>query len=731
MPKRFTAAVVLFTFSVATLLSPTAHAYGEITHRDIADWAFRVMRLVNLENKQGQFIKSGPPLKTPPANCQSASCLKDWNEFIAAAAAAPGKLATIPTSTGCAGMGPTVPLGDVTKPLFPPNGPVAPGACGVDFNYDFKGILDSPVLTQNTLGGPFTGVTLGYHAAFADAEFKDWELGVDLKSLAFRAVSWYITAGDPDVLNWIKKIDDVGRQVVTAGLTLVFMMFSFLLLLALSIFDPDSAQKLFEAEQHFAEMLVNIDSALLTPLPLERLGIDGLDDGATVGLGHFINVQPQNDGIPSNEFDDRQGLYYDEAFFVTNPDASGKRTNIQDAFDHDLIDKSSLGGNIDPERSDGVSFYQVFDPDDLHPASRGRAVFGYSPEAYWKQHTIHEITFTPVDNLGYFGWRGFRDDPCRNSSLLERPQHAIQDATVPMHIIGSTGSGHRPYEDAVGNPDVWQQIRRLPDSSGQNTDVAQYEQTRDILQAAFVWRQQIQAFRTQHATTDVPVRDLITAVAQKTQDFVRTQAATASCAVGACHEDSTCTTDGFCSCNSGCASEDSPAPCCIDSVTITCDTSKCQGLDSLSPVCSDQFELQPSSGALFGKCSVTEYVALTLSEGQFQGRAHPALLAPGLSTIYGDKDKGFAISFFADRQQPANASRMINDMRALVEIAVSANLAFLASASELISRLPASCNVPACGSLGPCVDLLDCPTNCSGGPCTCNKASGCCQAPPP
>jgi len=53
------------------------------------------------------------------------------------------------------------------------------------------------------------------------------------------------------------------------------------------------------------------------------------------------------------------------------------------------------------------------------------------------------------NNLGYHGWRRWRDDPCKRIDNLHWPLHAIGDASCPMHALGTTGQGHRPFEDAL------------------------------------------------------------------------------------------------------------------------------------------------------------------------------------------------------------------------------------------------------------------------------------------
>src|SRR6185436_5920468 len=103
-----------------------------------------------------------------------------------------------------------------------------------------------------------------------------------------------------------------------------------------------------------------------------------------------------------------------------------------------------------------------------------------------------------------------------SAAWLGWPLHALGDAVAPHHLIGSTGWGHRPFEDAVDRQ--WWPIRYVADpASNQVGDVAaQTVQVQRILSQAFKWRRFILDWRAKHPGKDVPVRDLVTAVAQET-----------------------------------------------------------------------------------------------------------------------------------------------------------------------------------------------------------------------
>ena len=148
--------------------------------------------------------------------------------------------------------------------------------------------------------------------------------------------------------------------------------------------------------------------------------------------------------------------------------------------------------------------------DDGHPNSVPR------DRVDWEVYTADVTPFTPLDNLGYYGWARFKADPQHNAAWLGWPLHARGDAVAPHHLIGSTGWGHRPFEDATERQ--WWAIRHIPDPAKDiGGDVAaQTAQVQRILAQAYRWRRFVLDWRARHPGKDVPVRDLVTAVAQET-----------------------------------------------------------------------------------------------------------------------------------------------------------------------------------------------------------------------
>lgn len=79
-----------------------------------------------------------------------------------------------------------------------------------------------------------------------------------------------------------------------------------------------------------------------------------------------------------------------------------------------------------------------------------------------------------------------------------------------MHVIGSTGYGHRPFEDAQER--LWPRI-----SEDLGSDL------RPLLARAFFWRRFVTDWRARARgrNRDVPVRDMVTTLARETLDYSR------------------------------------------------------------------------------------------------------------------------------------------------------------------------------------------------------------------
>lgn len=148
-------------------------------------------------------------------------------------------------------------------------------------------------------------------------------------------------------------------------------------------------------------------------------GIGPFDSDVTTGMWHFIDVD-----ATWNRFNDTRGLFYENA-------GPG---HIPGAFDVGIMAAFDLAGlTIEPYRATGPKRYGKYDR-----FSRNAVT--------WESHNVGHTEFSPVSNLATYGWDQFDGT---DAAALSWPLHAIGDAAAPQHVAGTTGWGHRPFEDAV------------------------------------------------------------------------------------------------------------------------------------------------------------------------------------------------------------------------------------------------------------------------------------------
>jgi hypothetical protein len=757
--------LIIATVFVHLVLQPKqARAWNERTHLQLVDWAYQIMKLTE---HQRRFVP--PPVlsgltvvspNTPPTGC-TGTCAMQWTAFMVKLTAARGKLAIIPFGPSlkntdehggditCAPVHTAVPLGDhvfgaLAGPT-PKKGHTGSENCAKDPNYEEGGIFDDPAFQG--MGSQFMGNNLGFIAQAADARVEDWEIYVDVTTTVASGIGWLLTLGQTTnsgledsvrLLNNVAKLGAVGWAIVFAAIVSA-------LVAGLHGDDP------FEQAQETTDFILNFEQELFS-----YLGIDELftKPGDAVGLGHFINVQPQiatNDGPwPSNQFDNHQGQFYDEAFYNLGTVAAPRL--FQDPYDHYLVDTAfGLGTAIQPRRSYGVHNYQIMSPDDGHPASKPRP---YSAsDGYWLTTEMHGIAFTPVDNLAYKGWVKFRNDSCKTAESLHWPLHALGDAASPAHVIGATGQGHRPFEDGIDRlQTIWERVRHLSPAEFSEDAATEYggsatqrraafqlqlDQARRVLEAAFKFSQMIQTYQLSHPG-DIPIRDLVTQVAQNTLQAVK-DAPKVKCAPQACKWQ--VTPDPNCM----------PTPAmkeCPTTMAIDCTgPGECTGfyddvasnptnvLKTANPT--DDTTPCWSSGPNpnnLQKCTIEHVVGFQLSRSRYAGADYPAVLAPGLSGTYDPAEK-LATDFFKNR---------VKDYRPFAEIAAAGTLAFLVHAADIVPSPgsppvwpPTSCRCSStmafCSGANSCVDLQTDRNNCGSCGRVCSASakcvSGACQVP--
>ncbi|MEZ5401394.1 MAG: hypothetical protein R2729_17115 [Bryobacteraceae bacterium] len=456
---------------VLLLMAPAMQAHNKIVHQDMVDLAYMVML----------GVKKGVIAPPPPSGVSQT----EWTAFLNAIKAAPDKYRSAdtglpqPSQSGCVDdeQPPSVSLNWAQGPAGQIPYPVSVDfivayGCGRRAGYTPGGIFNGINAPANgpgiVIGGPrhrdYTGTVLGFWAASVDD-------GHDDTHLWSRPVNW---AGQSNV--WL-FLNDVG----SFGLGALFA--PFVCIGALLSGDGDCAGAVKDSGEW-----LNLVDDLNGMLP----GFGDWSGDDYTGVWHHIKMA----GPASNDYDDHQGLLIEEA----GPNGS------VDPFDMVAMLGGDLAGiSVNYEESNGPKRYEIENGGDFHQNTTTRSM------GEWQFASVVHTAFEPVDNLAFYGWRRFRDSGHQIRDLAW-PLHALGDASVPMHTAGTAAWGHRPYEDSFA--DSWRSFRYL--DAG---EIKQTEQAAAILARAFEFRQFIQQWRSLHASSDVPVRDLVTRLAQRTSDY--------------------------------------------------------------------------------------------------------------------------------------------------------------------------------------------------------------------
>jgi hypothetical protein len=306
-----------------------------------------------------------------------------------------------------------------------------------------------------------TGLTLGHWAAAPDRQVKDWVL----------SSTTLLTLQNPVV------VGGIGAGVTVAVAVLCGLACGLLPILCLLC----------------PFLAVGAGGAVIDEIT--SIDADSLEHKDFVGLGHFVDMKPTPPGT---------------TFFDVKPAKFPLRAGPGGA--PDLVEQLTMalyelaGIHVNHAESDAPKHYEILGPGpngaDFHPNTTHRDAVA------WESPTLTHQQFTPVDNLGMFGYgqakglRGTEDE----ASRLGWPLHALGDASVPMHAVGASGFGHRPYEDSVDA--VYDELVGSADLGRSIDTVIQ------VLSRALKWRKLVQDWRALHGTKEVPVRDLVTALAE-------------------------------------------------------------------------------------------------------------------------------------------------------------------------------------------------------------------------
>ena len=435
---------------------PSLSAHDEIVHQRMVDLAYQMMVFLR-STDLGRFAAGTP----------------EWQQFQARVAGTPRKYRPRPSGLGelkapkrseC-----TLPekswdttLGNVPySPVWDFDGN---DGCGVDQGW-------KPSLA-NIGAEDYAGAVLGLWAASIDRGFGDTHL-------------WY----RPTNFVGLGKVRDILNDAGDIGLGLALVP---IVCLADCIFGSCD-----DCDKHARKIAADAN-------PTDEIdgwipGIGDISNGDYVGVWHFIDMKPN----AANEFDDRQGKLFDEAGIPNAP---------MDAVELVLMayfDVSGLSVNYD--KSDGVGRYTANHADDSMSQTIRR------DQSQWQFMSIAHVPFEPVDNLAYYGWTQFRDSNQHAVRSLAWPLHALGDATVPMHVTGTSGWGHKPFEDS--QVDLWPKIWNLQTGAADANEAQRIAVNRVMLRA-FEWSKIIDAWRAEHGgTKDIPVRRLVTEVAANTYAY--------------------------------------------------------------------------------------------------------------------------------------------------------------------------------------------------------------------
>lgn len=477
--RRSPALVALLTVMIA-VPSP-ALAHNEAVHQRMTDYAYHVMLAARAHAEGGEMserlrvllqrlekehpgmtqfyaaagasvrrlqeMKSGLPV-------DATSCLTPGLIALAGSGAPNWQLPSGTTITDAL-------MKDVRLPVTKDYGYGTP-VCGLDEGWEPSGVLAS-VNIGTWLTRDHTGTTLGYWSAAPDKEVKDWIL----RSTTLEVIQ------HPAVVGGIGAATSVAVSFVCA--------------LACGLFPIACALCPVVAVGAGAVVIDEITS----------IDADSLESEDYVGFGHFIDMKATP--AASTFFDEKPGKFMGRAGPAGVPDQTEM---LVMALFH------ALGVHVNHDESLAPKNYEILQGSNggLGPDFHRNTIDRGASE--WESPKLSDLQLTAVDNLGMFGYveskaaRGTTKEAYR----LGWPLHALGDAAVPMHAVGASGNGHRPYEDAVDM--VYNNL------VGSSSTGASLSTVSDVLVRGLKWRTFIQNWRAAHGgTTEVPVRDLVTAVA--------------------------------------------------------------------------------------------------------------------------------------------------------------------------------------------------------------------------
>jgi len=486
-----------------------AHAWSGTEHIRFPDQAYQIMNVLRRNAAAEYATETGlSSLTKCPANvCTPAACpsgcgagstcaaCTQWNRFIAQATAAPPKLDNIRTDLSdfklhapdCANLFPVMPAGSLPRCRagdiwFAPRrgwgGENSDNDCFLRPGYKFGG-ADQHASGEVTirpffqdLPSNFTGAVLGEWATGPDDYNPDLRLWVRPTSVLFQA----------ELTGLAQDAVDVGLAIIVAP---VFC-------LADLIFGGGDCIDDAENFSHNVDPVTWVDEGAGL-LELETIGQLTVDSGdwplkgnvSLPAMFHFANIRT------SGSFNHIPGYQASTASIA--PFGGPDGWSVLDAAIIALGDLTGL--TVQPEKSDGVSHYSPYADG---PETRLLDDWIISP--------VGHAEMEPIYNLAKWGWDSFT-----NGSLGAKGigwvLHAIGDADQPHHTAGTCGWGHQPWEKfALLNWQKTFQELNLP------TD---YQHMQTIMGYAFHWWKFLDDTQASQHTTQLPVREMVRALAWK------------------------------------------------------------------------------------------------------------------------------------------------------------------------------------------------------------------------
>ena len=473
--------------SVCSTAPFSAMAHNYAVHEDMTDVAYEIMLMIDAEESTpGVFgnpaVSHTRTMGAIPEGVNSVEWIRflgDITKSVNKLRSLNGNFDTFPSKTCFSTLEVVDPNWAKNKKLGELAHPIVPGFsrkndCGIRYDWSYPGGIFEPINGLSRRGRvDHTGIALGAWAASIDDEIDDTHLW-------FRPTS---VLGFGAVKSKVSELAQTGIEILALPFVCAFDC----------IFNSCD-----DCAGHAKDLAADAD-------PISNLEgvIPGVGDIAGpdyVGMWHHINMTSHGNA----DFDDHPGL---------NTERAGPQ-GMPDAVEIALMAGADLAGmSLRYDKSNGPKRYQIATGHDGHRDTRMRG------ESKWQFTTWPHLVFEPLDNLAHYGWARFRNEPTM-AHHLAWPLHALGDATVPMHVTATSGWGHRPFEDATEIR--WKELVYNTSSANAHERADQFQQARNILRAAFAWRQQVLAWRqaVPGRGNDVPVRELVTGLAQYTLNYV-------------------------------------------------------------------------------------------------------------------------------------------------------------------------------------------------------------------